>query len=404
MDALKRSFSRIRPGAAVGVDGVSKTDYEKDLEGNLQRLHLKLRTGRYSHQPIRRVHIKKENGKMRPIGVSTVEDKIVQGALREALEAVYEQDFLNCSYGFRPRRSAHDAIRVLDHVLSDGSGNWVLEIDIKSYFDSLDRKWLKKMLQVRVPDGSIQRLVGKCLKVGILDGEQFSWSEEGTTQGSSLSPLLGNVYLHYALDLWFEKVVKPRLRGKAHLVRYADDAVFTFERLDEATWFHKALEERMAKFNLELHQDKTRLINFRRPASEGGPKAETFDFLGFTLYWMKTKRGRWAIRLKTKRASRNRFLKQIYDWCRDYRHKSVKEQHAALHRRIRGFFQYFGVNGNTLSLTTVRESVKRCWRKWLSRRSQRSLVTWNRFHQILQSFPLPDARVYVRIWGAPLKL
>jgi hypothetical protein len=255
------------------------------------------------------------------------------------------------------------------------------------------------MLQVRVPDGSIQRLVGKCLKVGILDGEQFSWSEDGTTQGSSLSPLLGNVYLHYALDLWFEKVVKPRLQGKAHIVRYADDAVFTFERLDDAAWFHNALKERMEKFNLELHEDKTRLINFRRPAQQG-PKADTFDFLGFTHYWMNTKTGRWSLRLKTKSASRNRFLKRIYELCRDYRHYTVKVQHAALERRIRGHFQYFGVNGNLKALISVRDKVRHYWKKWLERRSQRAQIGWDKFERILEAHPLPSPRVFVRIWGA----
>lgn len=401
-EALARAFNRLRPGAAAGVDGMTKASYGENLETNLEGLHTRMRTKTYRHQTIRRVHIEKGDGKTRPIGISTVEDKIVQGSICEVLEAIYEQDFLDCSYGFRPNRSAHDAIRDLNRILNRGSGNWVLEIDIKSFFDSLDRGWLRKMLQVRIRDGSMERLVGKCLKVGILDGEQFSWSEEGTAQGSSLSPLLGNVYLHYALDLWFEKAVKPRLKGGAHMVRYADDAVFTFERADEAAQFHGALRDRMAKFGLELHEDKTRLIDFRRPGQSGTP-AETFDFLGFTHHWGKTRAGKWAVWQKTKRASRNRFLKRIYELCRDYRHYSVKAQHAALQRRVSGHFRYFGVNGNTRMLASIAWKVMNIWKKWLGRRSQKTRMTWDKFNRILVTYPIPVAKVYVQLWGrAPI--
>jgi len=221
--ALMRAYRRMRKDAAVGVDGVTKEQYGQDLEGNLRGLHERLVSKRYRHQPIRRVHIPKDNGKTRPIGISAFEDKLVQDAVREVLEAVYEQDFLDCSHGFRPGRRAHDAIRALDRVVHQGRVSWILEADIVSFFDSLDRNKLKELLQIRVADGSLLRLIGKCLHVGVLDGEAYAEPETGTAQGSVLSPMLGNVYLHYALDLWFEREVKPRLRGEAHLVRYADD-------------------------------------------------------------------------------------------------------------------------------------------------------------------------------------
>ena len=221
--ALARAYRRMRKDAAVGVDGVTKEQYGQNLEGNLQGLHARLVSNKYRHQAIRRVHIPKAPGKTRPIGISAFEDKLVQDAVREVLQAVYEQDFMECSYGFRPRRSAHDAVRTLDRIVHRGEVRWILEADIKSFFDSVDRKALSEMLQTRVADGSLLRLIGKCLHVGVLDGTEFSEPDTGTVQGSVLSPLLGNVYLHYVLDLWFEREVKPRLRGKATLIRYADD-------------------------------------------------------------------------------------------------------------------------------------------------------------------------------------
>ena len=229
--ALMRAYRRMRKDAAVGVDEVTKEQYGQALESNLRDLHERLVSKRYRHQPIRRVHIPKDKGKTRPIGISAFEDKLVQDALRELLEAIYEQDFLPCSHGFRPKRSAHDAIRALDRIMHQGRVSWILEADIVSFFDSLDRTKLKEMLQIRVADGSLLRLIGKCLHVGVLDGAAYAEPDTGTAQGSVLSPLLGNIYLHYVLDLWFEREVKPRLRGEAHLVRYADDFVMTFERI-----------------------------------------------------------------------------------------------------------------------------------------------------------------------------
>lgn len=400
--ALGRAYDRIRKDAAVGVDGITKEEYGQHLEENLRGLHERLKTMRYRHQPIRRMHIPKANGKTRPIGISSLEDKIVQGALREVLEAVYEQDFLECSYGFRPGRSAHDALRAVDRMVSREGIAVVLEADIQAFFDSIDRTKLLELLQIRVADTPLLRLIGKCLHVGVLDGGEFSKPDEGTAQGSIISPMLGNVYLHYVLDLWFERDIEPRLKGRARLIRYADDFVIGFARQDDAERVLAVLHKRMAKYGLTLHPDKTRLIPFARPrrGENGRSGSGTLDFLGFTMYWCRTRRGGWRLGMKTRKAKVQKFLNGLGDWCRRHRHRSLKDQHVALSRRLRGHFLYFGVNGNARSLQNVRHRAERIWFKGLQRRSQRShRLTWKRFSVYLQAHPLPPPQISVRIWA-----
>src|SRR5262245_58370109 len=399
--ALSRAFYRQREDAAVGVDGTTKEVYGQHLGGNLRDLHERLVTKRYRHQPIRRVHIPKGNGQMRPLGISAFQDKIVQDALREVLQAVYEQDFLDCSYGFRPGRSAHDAIRALHRAADRGELSWVLEADIVSFFDSLDRTALLEMLQERVADGALLRLVRKCLHVGVLDGEEFSTPDSGTAQGSILSPLLGNIYLHHVLDRWFHREVQPRLRGKACLVRYADDFVIGFECREDAERVLAVLSKRMQRYGLTLHPDKTRLVPFRRPPAErqGGKGPDTFDFLGFTLYWRRTRRGRWRLACKTRRVRLRRAILAVYAWCRDQRHEDIGVQHAGLRSRLQGHYNYFGVNGNLESLACLLWHARRAWHKWLNRRSQRARFTWERFLDLVRDYPLPVPRVMVQIWG-----
>jgi RNA-directed DNA polymerase len=315
------------------------------------------------------------------------------------LEAVYEQDFLDCSYGFRPGRGAHDALRALDRAVRQGKVQWIIEADIVSYFDSLDRTKLKEMLRSRVADEALLRLVGKCLRVGVLDGEEYTEPETGTAQGSVLSPLLGNIYLHYVLDLWFEKEIKPRLRGRAYLVRYADDFVIALEDGRDAERVMAVLPKRMGRFGLTLHPDKTRLLPFLRPKKGEIRRCPvTFDFLGFTHYWRRTRGGKWMIWRKTRRARLARAICSIAEYCRRHRHDPVKEQHAALVRRIRGHFNYFGVNGNLPSLQSLIYAVRPIWRKWLRRRSQRTRLTWKRYEALLERFPLPVPRVAVQLW------
>lgn len=400
--ALKRAFRRIRKGAAVGVDGITKEKYEQNLEDNLRDLLERMKSKRYRHQPIRRVHIPKAPGKTRPIGVSCIEDKIVQGALAEVLGAIYEQDFLPCSYGFRPKRSPHDALRAVDRMAMREGTKWILEADIQAYFDSIDRSKLREMLQKRVADGSLMRLIGKCLHVGVLDGVELSKPDEGTAQGSIISPLLGNVYLHYVLDLWFEHEVKPTLFGRARLIRFADDLVLGFESKDDAERVRVWLTRRMAEFGLTLHPDKTRLVPFGRPrkGATGGKGPATVDFLGFTLFWRRSRKGWWTLGMKTRKARLRRAIGALEDWCRSHRHLSRMEQHAALVRRINGHFNYFGVNGNYSSLARLRHQAERVWFKWLRRRGQRGKrLTWERFRAYLEVFPLPEPKIRVRIWA-----
>src|SRR5262245_49001126 len=351
---LERVFRRLRRDAAVGVDEVTVDEYGERLAGNLQALRARMKAGQYRHQPIRRVQIPKENGTSRPIGISTVEDKIVQGAVRDVLEAVYEQDFLDCSYGFRPGRGPHDAIRALNGVGDQGIANYIVEADIVSFFDSIDRKMLMEMLRGRIADEGLMRLVGKCLHVGVLDGERYLEPDEGTAQGSSLSPLLGNTYLHYVLDVWFEREVKPRLAGRAALVRYADDFALCFERDVDAERVWKVLSERFAKFGLTLHPRKTRRFCFRAPRDGDDSGGATFDFLGFTCHWTRTRNGMQRVAFRTRGARLRRAIKSAYEWCRRHRHDSIEEQHLALTRKLKGHDNYFGVNGNIQALRQLR--------------------------------------------------
>ena len=400
--ALARAVGRLRANAAVGVDGVTKEMYEQDLWGNLEGLVERLKAKRYRHQPIRRVHIPKDNGKTRPLGISAFEDKVVQDAIREVLQAVYEQDFLDCSHGFRPGRRAHDAIRALHRSADQGVCNWILEADITSFFDSVDRAALLEMLRKRLADGSLLRLIGKCLNVGVLDGEEFSTPDMGTAQGSVLSPLLGNIYLHYVLDEWFERVVRPRLRGRATLVRYADDFVIAFELRSDADRVWEVLPKRMQRYGLALHPDKTRLLDFRRPprVRQEGKGSSTFDFLGFTLYWRRTLRGYWRLGCQTRRAQLHRAMNAVYEWCRDHRHLPLVVQHAGLRSRLQGHLNYFAVNGNVESVSCLCRHAQEAWRRWLSRRSQKAYLTWERMKLLLQNYPLPPPRIRVQIWGS----
>ena len=400
VDALRRAYGRIRKDAAVGVDGVTKQQYGQNLEENLTDLHERLRAMKYRHQPIRRLQIPKDKGRKRPIGISCLEDKIVQGALTEILGAIYEQDFLDSSFGFRPKRSAHDALRVLYRTARQGGANVIFEADVASFFDTVHRRTMVEMLEERIADKSFMRLVGKCLHVGVLDGLVFTRPDEGTVQGSIISPMLGNIYLHNVLDKWFEQQVKPRLTGNATLIRYCDDFIICFERMDDAKRVKGVMHKRFEKYHLSLHPDKTRLITFRRPPldQKGGKGPGNFDFLGFTVYWRRNYKGPgWHVAARTRKARLGRAIQSAYDFCRRHRHKSVAVQHKALGSRIRGHFGYFGVNDNQKSLDELVYWASKAWHKWLNRRSQRARLNWGRFQDMLKDYPLPRPKVYVNL-------
>jgi len=387
------AWRRLKKGASTGVDGVTATAYAANLAGNLRALHARVKAKQYRPQPGRRVQLPKDGGGTRPIGMPALEDKLVQGAVRIVLEASSEQDFLAASYGFRPQRSPQQALAALEQALGQQQGSYVLDIDIKRYFDSLDQAHLMRFVQHRGTDRSILHLLRGWLRAGVLEADRLVPSETGTPQGGVISPLLANSSLHYVLDLWAERRMRKALRGELVLVRYADDVVVGFQYRDDAEAFQQALAARLHQFGLELNTTKTRLLEFGRFAQERaarhGRKPETFDFLGFTHLGGRTRRGAFQVRRKTSRTRLRRFLTATGHWCTGHRHVPVRAQWAILGAKLRGHYQYYGVAGNRNALQVVYERVVRAWRQWLNRRSQRARMHWRKFTALLCRYPLP---------------
>jgi group II intron reverse transcriptase/maturase len=328
-----------------------------------------------------------------------LEDKILQRAVVMVLEAVYEQDFRDCSYGFRPGRSAQQALDALWQQTMKMGGGWVLEVDIRKFFDTLDHAHLRELLRRRIRDGVLLRLIDKWLKAGVLEEGVLTYPTTGSPQGGVISPLLANVYLHYVLDVWFAVEVQPRLQGRAFLIRYADDFVMVFGREEDARRVLEVLPKRFGKYGLTLHPDKTRLVAFRPPGSSapGGPGEDcspgTFDLLGFTHYWGRSRQGQWVVKRRTTTSRLRRALTTIADWCRRNRHKPIEEQQQTLGQKLRGHFAYYGITGNGGALRRFRDGVVRLWRKWLSRRTRGDPFSWDRFNLLLRQYPLPAAVV-----------
>jgi len=399
---LKAAYRAIRKDGATGVDGQTAEEYAAHLEHNLASLLERFKAGTYWAPPVRRVEIPKGDGRRtRPIGIPTVEDKVLQRAVVLLLDAIYEQDFRDSSYGFRPGRSAHQALSRLQRALTTGGGGWVYEVDIQGCFDTLDHGHLRRFLDQRVRDGVVRRTIDKWLKAGVLEGGVLRHPELGTPQGGVISPLLANLYLHEVLDTWFEDVVRPRLRGRAFLIRYADDFVIGFTREDDARRVVAVLPKRFGKYGLTLHPDKTRLIPFRPPGETAGgssTKPGTFDFLGFTHYWRRSRRGTWVVGQKTAKGRFSRALKRVQDWCRVNRHRSLAEQQRSLRLKLRGHYGYYGVTGNLAALKRFAYEVHRRWQKWLNRRSQRAKMPWECFQRLLERYPLPKPTVVHSIY------
>ena len=392
---LKTATLMTRRDGAVGIDGQTADDFVRDFEANIQRLLEAAKSGCYRAPPVRRVHIPKGDGRAtRPIGIPTFKDKVLQRAVVALLEPLYEHDFLGCSYGFRPGRSAHQAIKTVWDGLSSMGGGWVIDLDIQAFFDTIDHQHLRAFLQQRVKDGVILRLIGKWLKAGVLEAGQWQRGEVGSPQGGVISPLLANVYLHYVLDEWFEHDVKPRLRGRAFSVRFADDAVLAFSNEADARKVLEVLPKRFARYGLTLHPTKTRLVRFR-PRRE--QRAETFDFLGFTHYWGKSRRGRWIIKQKTAKDRFKRGLQRISLWCRANRHLPLRDQHRQLCRKVTGHYAYYGITNNMGALQRFLHMVRGIWIKWLRRRSQKAGFSWDKAAQLLSLLPLPRARIVHRL-------
>lgn len=395
---LREAYQRTRKDGATGVDGQTAADYEKDLESHLQSLLDRAQSGTYRAPPVRRVYIPKGTGstETRPIGIPTFEEKVLQRAVGLILEAIYEQDFRDCSYGFRPGRSAHQALASLWQQTMGIRGGWILEVDIRQFFENLNHAHLRELVQRRVRDGVLLRLIGKWLNAGVLEGGVLSYPESGSPQGGVISPLLSNIYLHYVLDVWFEEEVKPRLRGRAFLIRYADDFVVGFACEEDARRVMEVLPKRFGKYGLTIHPEKTRLVPFVGRPPGSSPKDTpavppgTFDFLGFTHYWGLTRKGNWAVKRQTARSRFQRAAKKVAEWCRFNRHLPIPEQHETLSRKLRGHYGYYGISGNIRSLSRFRQAVARLWQKWLSRRSWAGRLNWDQFNRILKRFPLPN--------------
>ncbi len=390
---MREAWRRTRKDGAVGVDGVTAEAYEADLEDNLQDLLNRIKSGRYIAPPVRRHYIPKADGTQRPLGIPTLEDKVAQRAVVMLMEPIYEETFRSSSYGFRPGRSAHDALDAVFEGTFRDRLCWVIDLDIKSYFDTIRFDHLRDFLDLRIKDGVVRRMLGKWLKAGVLDNGVLSRADTGTPQGGVISPLLSNVFLHYVLDEWFETVVTPRMRGRCRLVRYADDELLLFETERDARRVLDVLGKRLGRYGLTLHPTKTRFVDFRPKRHRSHKDDATFDFLGFTHVWAKSRRGYPVVRRRTAKGRFARAVKSVTDWCQRNRHRPLDDQQAHLVRVIRGHCAYYGIRGNSSHIARFRHSVIHIWRKWLSRRHRQGRVAWTRMLDILRRFPLPPARI-----------
>jgi len=393
---MYEAYRRVKKDRAAGVDGQTAKEFEKDLEGNLKTLLNQAKDGTYRAPAVRRTYIPKGSGReKRPIGIPTLADKVLQKAIVMAMEPIWENDFLSCSFGFRPKHSAHQALEEVRNGMMKTWGGWVVELDIRKYFDTIVHNNLRDMLRKRIRDGVVLRLIDKWLKAGVMEEGRVYYPEAGTPQGGIVSPVLANIYLHNVLDIWFEQEVKPRLRGRGFLVRYADDAVMGFANERDAHRVLDVLPKRFARYGLSLHPEKTRLVPFQPPKvvnKDGKNGTGSFDFLGFTHYWGKSRKGNWVVKQKTAKGRLTRAIRNINLWCRKVRHWKVKEQHKKLVVKMKGHYGYYGITGNGRALACFREEVTKVWMKWLSRRSQKR-KGWEMFEKIKGRYPLPQPRI-----------
>jgi RNA-directed DNA polymerase len=393
LEWVREAHRRTRKDGATGVDGRDAADYASNLEANLSELAAKLRAGSYRPPPVRRAHIPKANGKTRPIGIPTYEDKIAQRAVAMLLEAIYEQDFHPDSYGFRPGRSAHQALTELQKRPTYWKACWMIEADIHSFFDTIEHAQLRSILDQRVRDGVIRRLLDRWLNAGVMENGNVQVSELGTPQGGVISPLLANIFLHAVLDQWVERDVRPRLSGAMRLVRYADDFVLLLTEEEDARRVMAVLSKRFERFGLRLHPDKTRILSFNSPELRlaRAQRQRSFDFLGFTHFWARSRKGRWVVKQRTAKDRFSRAVKRLREQCRRMRHVPIAHQHRTLSAMLRGHFNYFGITGNSDALRGVHYEARRSWMRSLARRNGKGL-TWPQFVRLLERFPLPAPR------------
>lgn len=385
---------------AKGIDGISKEDYEQNLDENLDNLVLRLKNKSYKPSPTLRKYIPKGNGKQRPLGIASYEDKIVQKALKKLIEAIYEPRFLDCMYGFRPNRGCHDALKSLNWIIESKKINYVLDADIKGFFENIDHEWLMKCLETKIKDKNILGLVKKYLKAGLMEDNVYSATEVGTAQGSNLSPVLANIYMHYVLTLWFYKEVRKEMKGESYLIVYADDFVCCFQYKKEAEEFYRMLQERLRRFGLELEMSKSRLINFGRFANEDNKpdKPETFDFLGFTHYCGVSKNGKFRVKRKTSKKKYGEKVKKFEQWMKENRIQPLKTIIPKVNKKLVGHYNYYGITDNSPMIAKYYQKVIQIMFKWLNRRSQKASYTWEGFNEMLKYYPLVRASIRVNIY------
>jgi group II intron reverse transcriptase/maturase len=391
---LKKSFRQVRKSKSAGVDKITAKEYAEDLDENLYNLYQRLRRGQYVATPVKRIWIDKEGGKKRPIGIPALEDKIVQRAVSTLLNVIYDVNFYDFSHAFRKGHSQHKASHELREKCRKLNIGWIVSADITGLFDNIDHELLRGFIKRRVNDGGILRLIGKWLSAGVIEEGILSYPGKGTPQGGVISPVLSNIFLHYVLDEWFVEQIWPRMKGKCFIIRWADDFLVGCELESDAKRIMEVLPKRFNEYGLALHPEKTAVIDFRRPPSKVKGKGKgTFDFLGFTFYWSKSRRGYWVIKKKTAGKRLSRFVKGLWRWCRENRHEPIKEQYRTLCSKLRGYYQYFGVRSNYKALEVVFEYAEKAWRFWLSRRSHKGGISWEKFKKIRASFPFPKPRI-----------
>ena len=389
---MREAYGKVRQDSAPGVDGQTVADYGENLDANLQSLLERAKSGTYRAPLVKRVHIPKSETETRPIGMPTVENKVLERAVVMLLEPVYETEFLDCSYGFRPGRSPHQALDAVRTAVMARNGGWVLDVDVRKYFDTIPHQKLRDVLSLRIRDGVIGRLVGKWLKAGVWEGGRVTYPEAGTPQGGVISPMLSNIYLHEVLDGWFEREIKPQLQGKAELIRFADDFVVVCEKREDAEALLAQVTERFQCYGLTIHPEKTRIVDFRHPW-KSNDKPQTFDFLCFTHYWEKTRRGGYAVKRQTKGKKFRAALANIAEWCKKHRHEPVAQQHRKLSEKVRGHYAYYGIRGNFAALARFRHEARRLWHYWLNRRSRERSGAERLWKLLTGQFPLPAARI-----------
>jgi len=403
-ESLTESHRKMRGKKAAGVDQLTKAEYDKGLEANIESLLDRMKKQAYKPQPVKRVYIPKAGSdKMRPLGIPAYEDKLVQNVLSDILNAVFEGDFLDCSFGFRPNRGCHDALKAVNEIIQGRKINYVVDADIKGFFDNMDHEWIMKFINHRIGDGNVYRLIARFLKSGLVENGKHKETPIGAPQGGLISPILGNVYLHYALDLWFEKVVRKHCSGDAYMVRYADDSVFCFQYENEAKAFYEQLKERLAKFNLEVAEDKTKIIKFGRFAEAdrkrtGEGKPETFDFLEFTHYCSKSAKGYFRVKRKTSKKKYNASLKKVKEWLRKNLTTPAVLVMKMLTVKLNGYYRYYGITDNSQMIAMFGDEVRKFLYKMFNRRSQKKSMNWDKYVLFLKRYPLPKPKIYVSIF------